>query len=234
MVNLKKHIRHLLLSASLISLPLCAMADDKDFATDLGLGIEKGITKHWDVSLEEDLRLNNNDHNLDRWGSALSTSYEVLPKWLKVSAEYDFLADWNGYGKDYFTYRHRWSIGAGVKHNAFVKRLDLSFKAKFQQTFRTETYKSYAWNPKDYLRMKVGIDYKIKKTPFSPYLQAEMFYSLNNDEGNTIDNMRYTGGVTYKISKHHSIDVAFQIDNAMNVADPEDRYMLCAFYHYKF
>jgi hypothetical protein len=234
MVNINRHIKFALsvCLAALLS-PSIAMADDQDFATDLGIDVSKDITKRWDVGIEEEMRLRNNDHDLDRFGSSAATSYEVVPKWLKLTAGYDFFADWNGEEKQYYTYRHRGSIAACLKHKV-TRRLDLSFKTKYQMTYRCETYKTYEWNPKDYLRFKLETSYKVPNLPISPYLSAELFYSVNNPEGNTIDDMRYVGGLTYKFNKHNSFDLSFQIDDAMNVEEPEDRFMLCAFYKFKF
>lgn len=232
MVDIKKHIKRLLIATTLILTSPMANADDKDFATDINAEIEKDITKKWGVSVGEGLRLRNNDHNLDRLGTSVSTDYEVL-KWLKVGAGYEFLADWNGYDKQYFTYRNRWNISAGGKYK-FNKRLNAGLKAKFQQTYRCETYKTYSQYHKDYVRVKVEGEYKIKKKPLYTHLSVETFYFCNSIDGNTIDDIRYLAGVTYKPSKKHSVDLSFQIDDEMNVANPEDRFMLCASYKFKF
>ena len=232
MANLRKHILALALGCLSLGNFADAWADDKDFATDVNVEVEKDITKKWGIGVGGELRMNNNSTSVDKLAASVGSDYE-LTKWLKIGAGYEFINDWNGPEKDFFTRRHRWNVSASYKHK-FTKRINAGLKLKYQQTFRSEEYKTYSQPRKDYVRAKIDGEYKIKGMPLYTHLSAEMFYFCNSNDGNTIDDIRYNAGVTYKINKHNSVDLSFQIDDEMNVSNPEDRFMLCASYKYKF
>ena len=46
--------------------------------------------------------------------------------------------------------------------------------------------------------------------------------------------LRYRIGAKYQLNRHNAFDLGFQIDDEMNVGNPEDRFMLCIGYKYKF
>lgn len=78
-------LKHLLLAFTL--LPLSAMAKgDDEFGVWTELGVEKSLTKKWDVGLDAEFR---GQENL-RWSIGASTSYK-LSKHLKLGAFYSYI-----------------------------------------------------------------------------------------------------------------------------------------------
>lgn len=78
-------LKHLLLAFTL--LPLSAMAKgDDEFGVWTELGVEKSLTKKWDVGLDAEFR---GQENL-RWSIGASTSYK-LGKHLKLGAFYSYI-----------------------------------------------------------------------------------------------------------------------------------------------
>lgn len=232
MDKIKRHLLlPLLLAGSLYSTN--TLAQEQDFATDLTVGVKKGLTKRLDVDVAGGVRFSNNSSELDRLSAEGGFSVVAIKKWLDFDAGYVFIADWNGADKQYYTYRHRYNLGLDLYHK-LSKRLNADLRVKWQSTYRVETDKTYKYNPKDFLRLKLGADYKIKKTPLYPYVSAEGFFSTNNPDGDNLVDMRYNLGVKYHISKHHGLDVGLQIDDEMNVSNPDTRFMLCVGYKFKF
>lgn len=233
MDKLKRHILLPLLLATGLLAPSSLLADEQDFATDLGIGAKVGITKRLDAELGGGARLCNNSSELDRLSAEGGFGYAVIKKWLDLEAGYCFFADWNGGSKQYYTYRHRYSLGFDLKHKVY-SRLEMDLRVKWQSTYQSTKMKTYAQNPKDLLRIKIGAEHKLKGIYLFPYLSAESFFTTNSINGNDLVDMRYRVGLKYQMNKHNTFDLGFQIDDEMNVGNPEDRYMLCAGYKYKF
>lgn len=232
-----KQKQHLLLSVALLS-GLCypttiSAAEDQDFATDINVGAKKSLNKRIDVELGGGARLKNNSTELDRLSAEGGVGVTLLKKWLDFGAGYVFIADWNGRDDNYYSYRHRYDLGLDLYHKV-TRRLEMDLRLKWQSTFRVETEKSYKWNPKNYLRLKLGGDYKVPKYPVNAYMSVEGFYSANNPDGNTIDDMRYNLGAKYHLNKRNTFDLGFQIDQEINVSKPSNRFMLCVGYKHKF
>lgn len=233
MANKKRHILFPLLLAAGLCNTNFAMADEQDFATDINVSAKKDITKKLNAEIGGGIRFKNNTSELDRLSAEGGISFAAIKKWLDLEANYVFLADWNGQEDQYYSYRHRYSLGADVYHKV-SKRLTMDFRAKWQSTFRVENMKTYKWNPKDYIRLKLGGDYKIKGLPLLPHASVESFLTTNNPDGNVMDDLRYNLGVKYNLNKKNTLDLSFQIDDEMNVSKPKDRFMLCLGYKYKF
>ncbi len=234
MANKGKYIQKFILLGTLFTMvPISGYADNEDFASDLTVGAEKSITKRFDVAAEGDIRFCNNDQNLDRLGIGGDASYEVLKKWLKVSAGYEFIADhWKEDAENSFSYRHRANVSLSVKHK--VSSWIFSLKGRYQVTWKDERFHAaYKWNPKEYFRLKGEIGYKIN-SHYQPYVAVEPFWQLNNPDNNVMDDLRYCVGMDYKLDRHNSFDLYFRIDDEMNVEAPEDVYMLCGSYKYSF
>ncbi|MCQ2192714.1 MAG: DUF2490 domain-containing protein [Paludibacteraceae bacterium] len=232
MVNFKRHILLPLLLATGLCAPSNLMADDQDFATDLSLGIKKDLTKRLDFSLGAGARLKNNSSELDRFSAEGGFSVAAIKKWVDLDAGYVFIADWNGPEDEYYSYRHRYNIGLDLYHK-LGKRLTWDVRCKWQSSYRSEKMKTYKWDPKDYIRVRGGLDYKIKGLPLNAYASAEAFCSTNNPDGNDLDNMRYNLGVKYHLNKKNTFDLGFQVDDEMHVSKPKDRFMLCVGYKFK-
>lgn len=222
----------LLLAAGLCHSSL-SVADEQDFATDVAVGVKKDINKRWDADVAAGLRLRNNSSELDRFSAEAGVGYTAIKKWLDVEAGYVFLADWNGEDDQYYTFRHRYSVGAKLYHKV-TPRLTLGFRPKWQSTFRQETMKTYKWNPKNYMRYRVEAEYKLPRVPLVPRVSAEVFGQVNNPEGNVVDDVRYSIGLKYSLNRNNAFDLGFQVDDERNVKAPQDRFMLCVGYKYKF
>ena len=233
MDKLKRHILLPFLVAFGLLVPATLSADEQDFATDYGVAAKVGITKRFDAEFGGGARLRNNSSELDRISAEGGFGYAVIKKWLDFEAGYCFFADWNGGSKQYYTYRHRYSLGFDLKHKVY-SRLEMDLRVKWQSTYQSTKYKTYAQNPKDLLRIKAGAEQKIKGIYLFPYVSAEAFVTTNSINGNDLVDMRYRVGAKYQLNMHNAFDLGFQIDDEMNVGNPEDRCMLCIGYKYKF
>ena len=237
---------------ALMLLPLGAAAQSDDTGLQASIGVEKKLTKKWNVGIEGELRTRDDSKQYDRWSVGLSTSYKVAP-WLRASAGYTFLYDNTertsyydetdskvidgdaeaGDPKKYARYwqpRHRFNVGlTGSVKAGHVK---FSLRERWQYTYRPEhtvdqrwSYLSEAWDGKQHtysgkgknvLRSRLQVEYSRKKLPVTPYASAELFNAWS------VQKVRYTLGLDYKPSKHHTLSLFYRYQDVNNDDDDNE------------
>lgn len=218
----------------LISL-ICVSAFASDGVEDFGSSVSAGLTKRlWnrlDVGLEEEVRFDNNSTDFERWSSSVDMSYIILKKVFKIGIGYDLLGVWD-YETEGFEFRHRFNAYFTLKHD--IARFNISWKSRFQSTYRDEDTGDYAWNPRNYWRNKVGLSYNIRKCPITPLIAFECFYRPDYYKGHFIDCLRYEGGLKYSITKKQSLQAIFKYDYEIGVKNPERMSRICLSYNIEF
>ena len=168
------------------------------------LGIEKAITKNWDVGLDMEYRA----QNKARFSVGLGTSYKVN-KYLKFGVNYNFLySEKNKYKEKYegeegseewtrgynlidkWYPRHRFSAEA-IGSIKFWNWLKVSLRERYQLTHRRE--------------------YDKKRCPFSPFVSAEFHNSVTRGDHMLLQKIRTAAGCSYKFRKHNEISLSYLI-----------------------
>ena len=85
---------------------------------------------------------------------------------------------------------------------------------------------------KQYLRSRLTIDYNIKGSPVDPFASFELSNSL--DHKFAIDKRRWTVGADWKITKKHTLTVAYVYTNGQDDDDEGNLHALSIGYNYKF
>ena len=153
----------------------------------------------------------------DNGNPELDDEGNAIPKHMNVDAPY-------------WTARHRAtaSLTGSVKWNRFK----FSLRERYQYTYRLAAqcdrtrYYYFApfeqWdmeNPEQMvddkaaksdhkLRSRLSVSYDIKKCPFEPYAEVEVYNELDN--AFAFDKVRYTVGTEYKINKEHKLKVFYR------------------------
>ncbi|MDR0872269.1 MAG: DUF2490 domain-containing protein [Prevotellaceae bacterium] len=201
-----------------------------DLAGAGGYEVSKDLGRFFDASLSQEVRFNQNVTNYCRFETTAEANYNFWRKQAKVGVLYSFI---NKENSDYlYENRHRFTLQAAYKHE-FIK-WKLSWRGRFQTTFRDETRGDYKINPKNYLRNRVQVDYIIRGSRFKPSLSCEFFYQLNNPDHNIIDQIRATVGTDYVLTRRSSLEVFLRYDKEIQVKTPAGVLMLGVFYKYKF
>ncbi len=202
-------MKKLLLFCILFSVCGYLSAQQENYGTRLGMGVEKKLN-NWTFAAEGELRTIYYVRLISRGSLQLSADYKIA-KPLTVGAGYEFMNYLDVKYKDY-QLRHR--AYAQVTGKAEWKRFTFSLREKIQLTTKDETDRikpngkidTYAINPAWLSRTRVKISYNINKSQIAPYLSFEANYQLNNPDGNMMDNYKLTLGATYKLNKKHSFD----------------------------
>jgi opacity protein-like surface antigen len=200
-----------------------------DFGSSLSVDITKRIVKGFNVTFEEEYRTRSGFSETDRLSHTLELSYKPI-RYLKVGGAYN-LINFNHEKKDW-EIRHRYYFFATGMMD--VGRFGFSLRERFQSTKRQgveETAKRA--NPKLYLRSRLKVDYNIPKCKIDPFVSVELFHSLNDPQGNSMDRWRGIAGAEYKLNKKNTFQLYYRYTDHTS-DDDSDHHMLGAGYSFKF
>ncbi|WP_304232863.1 DUF2490 domain-containing protein [Jiulongibacter sediminis] len=130
-----------------------------------------------------------------------------LPKGFSLAAFYRLIAEPDAEKLAADTY-HRFYGELKYKTKAF-EPLRIGYRLRYQQQFKDDL--DGLSLDANYLRNKVEISTKLSKK-IEPYLSADLFYETGGD----FDQLRYTLGTEYDISKKLVLDLGFQTDDRLN------------------
>lgn len=248
-------IRKTLYLLAMIMLPLMSFAQSDDFGVWTSISADKKVNKKISVGIEAEMRTRDNSEKIDRWSFGVEAKYK-LTKWLKASVGYSLLDD-NNYKitykalngapnklAEYWGVRHRFNVSltASQKFGNF----QVSLRERWQYTYRPEKTidqrwdfdddeydgkaKTYSGRGKNIMRSRVQISYDIPNSHFEPYVSAEMY------NGWSVEKMRYTAGVDWKITKRHAVG-AYYLYQAVHDDDDDNEpnlHILGLEYKFKF
>lgn len=166
------------------------------------VSINKKINK-FELSFNEELRLNENMSHVDKVFSELSASYKIF-KGFRAKLTYRFTRE-NDYESRNYDLNSRIDLGLSYKHK--INNLRISNRLKYQ----TESANHSDNNP-TYLRNKFTTSYKIND--FAPFISYEFFYQFNDEH--LINRTRLSIGSKYKLNKNNSIKVFYIFEDKFN------------------
>ena len=209
---------------------------DPEFGGRVSVSMDKKIVKGLHVSLEEEMRFDNNFGSLDRLQTTLGLNYKVHPN-IKLGVGYALI---NGYGADSKSFkspRHRFM--ADVTGTLHLGQWNLSLKERFQVTRRTGDYNVYQ-NPQNALTLKSRLMarykgfgkvqpytyFEIRNYLNAPVIEAAFdgtqYYTLDDHSetgepgwfltgfnGGYINRLRGSLGVDIKLDKHNTLNFYF-------------------------
>jgi hypothetical protein len=217
------------------SIQLQAQSDR--YGTWTSIAVEKKLHK-WNLGAETELRTINYLNRIDRWSLGISADYSIL-KQLKIGAGYQIMNSWD---EKYIDYQIRSRFNVSTTGKLKWNNLSFSLREKLQVTFKDEsdrirsngTIDTYKMNPEWTWRNRMLMSYNISHCALTPSFSVETFYQLNNPDGNTFDNVRYTLSLDYKINKQNSITVYGLINSKLNSDDASGKYILGVGYTHSF
>lgn len=194
----------LLLFALLATLPLAATAQtdvalSPDYGGRVSVGFDKKIVKGLHLSLEEEIRIDNNFTSFNRFHTTVALHYKVLP-YLKVGVGYALINPYSSNNNAFKNARHRLMFDATgtLKFGLW----QLSLKERFQITHRTGDFNIYQ-NPANLMALKSRLTLKYKGLQrWTPYAYVELRNTLNAPVINALYNSTYnvymttTGSIT--------------------------------------
>jgi hypothetical protein len=217
----------LLIAAALAGFPPAGSAQENDAGLWTNATVEKKITKDLDVVFTEEFRFNENVTQLESFFSDIGAEYSIV-KGFKCGLFYRFINKRNLDGS--YSQAHRFYGDLSYKQK--IKRFEAGYRIRLQVQYK-EVNRSETGNVPDcYIRQKLHFGYNTKSR-FDPYIDSELWY-LMSPRWCGFDNVRITAGTTVRITKSHSLDLAWIYQKEFNVANPVTDYIFFIGYKFSF
>ncbi|KAA6303610.1 MAG: hypothetical protein EZS26_000161 [Candidatus Ordinivivax streblomastigis] len=202
----------------LFFLPSFAQTSQKtDAGLSLSAELNKDLNRYFSLTMEEEVRLISNTIGFDRNVTALGIDYVLFDRKIKVGAYYAFLYLYNS---DYlFEPRHRSYFNVSYKET--FDSFTLSWRGRFQGTYRDENRDDYKINPKYLLKNKFQLEYAVWGKPWKPFISCELYNDLNNPKGNYLTRMRYQAGTAWRLNRSDYFDFFLRYDQNLDSRDTQ-------------
>jgi hypothetical protein len=197
-------------------LSIAVVAQDKDFGIWYGVSASHDLSKKLELDISMEMRTFNNAAKIEEAFLEGGLSYN-FNKYLSAGGSYRLSKSIEDNESYYF--RHK--IMLDLKGTLPVGNFSFSGRLRFQA--RSLTYIEDDKDEKpDYTgRFKLKAVYKTPVFPINPYVYVESFSPMFSDKTRTIEKIRYSAGLDFKIAKNHSVDLEyiFQRDYLPHVSD---------------
>lgn len=212
----------------LVFCEVAAFAQVQDAGLWLSAAIEKRVSRSVSFCFTEEVRL---DENMSEVGTIFSD----------IGVEYRFLKRFSVAGYYRFTLkrrlddtyeprnRHYIDIGYREKFNPVKLTLRLRFQSQYPYFFADHAVRDPEYDTR--VRLKLALDLNRR---YEPYLSAESFFGMSNNEGVCLDAMRYCADVEYNFNRMHKIDLHYMIQQEYQVKNPETDFILGLSYSFLF
>ena len=211
-MNFHRTIRFLFLNIGFLLIVKFYYSQNSDFQTWSSIEIEKKIIKSVSISIEEEVRIAQNSTSFNTSNTSISGLYS-FNKFIKAGIGYRYSYSYDI--EDGYSVSHRLMVDGVLKYK--LGDFAFSFRERFQDDWQTEKTSPTATYPDLYLRHKLQIKYNVPKISLFPYLEAELFQSLNNPIQNKVDKYRWTAGLEYDFKNDLSVSLFYRIQDSHKV-----------------
>lgn len=192
---------------------------EQDFGIRAALSYDSDLTKNIDLSLTEEIRMEDNATTLGKSYTTLGLEYK-LRKWIRIGINYRFILNKRKNGN--FGHRHR--MMGDLKLRTYQHRLTLTYRARIQSEVRTYNYThEYGFSPATDLRHTFKAKYTINRI-YRPYATFDLRYRLRDartPDFTGFDRSRIVAGVDIALSRTRKLDVYLMTYRHWNVVEPD-------------
>ena len=193
-----------------------SQAIENDFQTRAEVKLSFSPIKKFKITFIPELRMDES-FDIDKYLLETELSYKPI-KDLSLSGSYRFVS--NPRDTKATEYLHRFALTA--EYSKSIKRWEPSFRIKYTN------YTEDAFDG-EFLRYRAKLEYDIKNFKLTPYIRAEGFHDLSQDE---LYKMRYALGGKYKLNKKNSVRIGYMLDYYLQ--DYRNKHILTIGYNFKF
>ena len=220
---LSKHFLTKLITVLLIT--FCpdnpGLSQTEDFQLWSGIRLEMDIFNKVSVRIEEEIRLPENISIIEDCFTDLGILYNFLDNFT-LRGYYRFTR--RNEIDDRTSNIHRYCID--LKYEKSIYRWDLALRTRYQSRYKNISSDELGNKPDNYNRSKFSLAYDIYRSPLKPRIWFEVFYQLNNPDGNEMDKIRFAPEMSYRINNNFRVRIYYIIEKEYNVYDPETNYIL--------
>ena len=193
-----------------------------DFGGIVSAEAEVGLGGPFGLSVEEELRFENNCTQFDRWLNSVGVDYTCLHNRMNIGLTADYIRRHNDRGY----YENRGRLGLQVTYTEDWRRFRFQVRSKVIGTFFDERTGEHRVNPRLYWRNRLKVTYQPMNSRFKYALSTELFWLTNDPKKVGIDNLRTVFSVDYRLARQYSLSAFVRMDNDLQVKEPVDRFFL--------
>lgn len=183
---------------------------------------EVGLGGPFGLSMEEELRFDNNFSQFDRWLNSVGVDYTCLHDRMNIGLVADYIRRHNDLGY----YENRGRLGLQVNYAEEYRRFKFQIRSKAIGTFFDERTGDHRVNPKLYWRNRLKVTYQPLNSRFKYAVSTELFWLTNDPKKGGLDNLRTVLSVDYRLTKRYSLSAFARMDNDLWVKHPVDRFYI--------
>lgn len=193
-----------------------------DFGGIVSAEAEVGLGGPFGLSVEEELRFENNCTQFDRWLNSVGVDYTCLHNRMNIGLTADYIRRHNDRGY----YENRGRLGLQVTYTEDWRRFRFQVRSKAVGTFFDERTGEHRVNPRLYWRNRLKVTYQPMNSRFKYALSTELFWLTNDPKKGGIDNLRTVFSVDYRLARQYTLSAFVRMDNDLQVKEPVDRFFL--------
>ena len=193
-----------------------------DFGGIVSAEAEVGLGGPFGLSVEEELRFENNCTQFDRWLNSVGVDYTCLHNRMNIGLTADYIRRHNDRGY----YENRGRLGLQVTYTEDWRRFRFQVRSKAIGTFFDERTGEHRVNPRLYWRNRLKVTYQPMNSRFKYALSTELFWLTNDPKKSGIHNLRTVLSVDYRLARQYSLSAFVRMDNDLQVKEPVDRFFL--------
>ena len=183
---------------------------------------EVGLGGPFGLSVEEELRFENNCTQFDRWLNSVGVDYTCLHNRMNIGLTADYIRRHNDRGY----YENRGRLGLQVTYTEDWRRFRFQVRSKAIGTIFDERTGEHRVNPRLYWRNRLKVTYQPMNSRFKYALSTELFWLTNDPKKGGIDNLRTVFSVDYRLARQYTLSAFVRMDNDLQVKEPVDRFFL--------
>ncbi len=193
-----------------------------DFGGIVSAEAEVDLGGPFGLSVEEELRFENNCTQFDRWLNSVGVDYTCLHNRMNIGLTADYIRRHNDRGY----YENRGRLGLQVTYTEDWRRFRFQVRSKVIGTFFDERTGEHRVNPRLYWRNRLKVTYQPMNSRFKYAFSTELFWLTNDPKKGGIDNIRTVLSVDYRLARQYTLSAFFRMDNDLQVKEPVDRFFL--------
>jgi hypothetical protein len=203
----------------LISSALFSQEEPSNFAMWNSIGVKYSPVKKLKIGIEQHLRLKENASVNDEYFTELNLAYELL-KDLEIGGGARFIRENDNVGKKQGYEKHfRYNFDLSYKHD--IKQFSISYRFRYQNKKESDLPVADAEEnlSKENIRLKTGIEYKIKNWPLDPEVSIETWSNIVDVQqvrNLGLNKYRVTFGSDYDLGKFGKFGIYYRLQENIN------------------
>ena len=197
----------------------------RDLETWSSVNLKYKVNKTWKMSFQGQLRLENNSSEVSQYFGQYDLTYSPFKHFslacaLRFVRKNDNTGNIQGYENHF-----RYHLDGIFKHKS------QRFRFKYRLRYQNKNELGVEDEARQYIRLKAGAEYNIRKWKLDPDVSGELFNRLGTED-NQLEGYRFTLGTSFKVHKAGKIGVFYRYEEEFNTSFPKSRNIIGFKYTY--